>query len=121
MDIPFTVTPGVPAFAAAAAALECELTLPELGQSLILTRTPGRASSMPPGENLRNFAMSGATLAIHLSIHNLAKVVEDLALPMAVIARSRWCGAQAGPISGLCEPLWPRSKRLWRAQWSALR
>lgn len=96
MDIPFTVTPGVPAFAAAAAALECELTLPELGQSLILTRTPGRASSMPPGENLRNFAMSGATLAIHLSIHNLAKVVEDLApsyggdCPVAVVWRASW-------------------------------
>jgi len=54
MEIPFTVTPGVPSFAAAAAALESELTLPELGQSLILTRTPGRASSMPPGETLRN-------------------------------------------------------------------
>ena len=47
LDIPFTVTPGVPAFSAAAAALEAELTLPELGQSLVLTRTPGRASAMP--------------------------------------------------------------------------
>ncbi|MCH2223116.1 MAG: SAM-dependent methyltransferase, partial [Dechloromonas sp.] len=78
MDIPFTVTPGVPAFAAAAAALEAELTLPELSQSLVLTRTPGRASTMPPAESLANFAVTGATLAIHLSIHNLATVVADL-------------------------------------------
>ena len=96
MEIPFTVTPGVPSFAAAAAALESELTLPELGQSLILTRTPGRASSMPPGETLRNFAVSGATLAIHLSIHNLANVVADLApaygddCPVAVVWRASW-------------------------------
>ena len=71
LDIPFTVTPGVPAFAAAAAALEVELTLPELAQSLVLTRTPGRASTMPPAESLTNFAVTGATLAIHLSIHNV--------------------------------------------------
>ena len=96
MDIPFTVTPGVPAFAAAAAALEAELTLPELGQSLVLTRTPGRASTMPPSESLTNFAISGATLAIHLSIHNLARVVTDLVpaygedCPVAVVWRASW-------------------------------
>lgn len=96
MDIPFTVTPGVPAFAAAAAALELELTLPELAQSLVLTRTPGRASTMPPAENLGNFAATGATLAIHLSIHNLARVVGDLApaygadCPVAVVWRASW-------------------------------
>lgn len=96
MDIPFTVTPGVPAFAAAAAALEAELTLPELGQSLVLTRTPGRASTMPPSESLTNFAITGATLAIHLSIHNLARVVADLVpaygedCPVAVVWRASW-------------------------------
>lgn len=96
LDIPFTVTPGVPAFAAAAAALEAELTLPELGQSLVLTRTPGRASTMPPRESLANFAVTGATLAIHLSIHNLATVVADLApaygqdCPVAVVWRASW-------------------------------
>lgn len=95
-DIPFTVTPGVPAFAAAAAALEAELTLPTLGQSLVLTRTPGRASSMPPAENLTAFAATGATLAIHLSIHNLARVVADLVpqygadCPVAVVWRASW-------------------------------
>lgn len=96
LDIPFTVTPGVPAFAAAAAALEAELTLPELGQSLVLTRTPGRASSMPQAESLANFAVTGATLAIHLSIHNLARVVADLTpqygadCPVAVVWRASW-------------------------------
>lgn len=96
LDIPYTVTPGVPAFAAAAAALGAELTLPELGQSLVLTRTPGRASTMPATESLANFAMTGATLAIHLSIHNLAQVVADLVphygaqCPVAVIWRASW-------------------------------
>ena len=96
LDIPFTVTPGVPAFAAAAAALEAELTLPELGQSLVLTRTPGRASAMPERESLANFAAAGATLAIHLSIHNLARVVADLVpaygtnCPVAVVWRASW-------------------------------
>ncbi|MGE8134086.1 precorrin-4 C(11)-methyltransferase [Novosphingobium subterraneum] len=96
MGIPFTVTPGVPAFAAAAAALEAELTLPELAQSLVLTRTPGRASTMPPTESLTNFAVTGATLAIHLSIHNLDQVVADLVpaygadCPVAVVWRASW-------------------------------
>ena len=78
LGIPYTVTPGVPSFAAAAAALRCELTLPEVGQSLVLTRTSGRASSMPPRETLANFAATGATLAIHLSIHALARIVAEL-------------------------------------------
>lgn len=96
LEIPFTVTPGVPAFAAAAAALETELTLPALAQSLVLTRTPGRASTMPPAESLANFAVTGATLAIHLSIHNLAQVVADLIpayggdCPVAVVWRASW-------------------------------
>lgn len=96
LGIPFTVTPGVPAFSAAAAALEAELTLPGLGQSLVLTRTPGRASTMPPAESLANFAVTGATLAIHLSIHNLARVVADLTpaygedCPVAIVWRASW-------------------------------
>ena len=76
--VPYTVTPGVPAFAAAAAALERELTLPGLAQSLVLTRTSGRASPMPERETLANFAATGATLAIHLSIHALKDVVAEL-------------------------------------------
>lgn len=96
LDIPFTVTPGVPAFAAAAAALEAELTLPALAQSVVLTRTPGRASTMPPAESLANFAATGATLAIHLSVHNLVQVVADLSplygadCPVAVVWRASW-------------------------------
>lgn len=96
LDIAFTVTPGVPAFAAAAAALEAELTLPGLAQSVVLTRTPGRASSMPEGECLTRFAATGATLAIHLSIHNLARIVADLMpaygrdCPVAVVWRASW-------------------------------
>jgi precorrin-4/cobalt-precorrin-4 C11-methyltransferase len=94
--IPVSVTPGVPAFAAAAAALETELTLPGQAQSVVLTRTPGRASAMPKAESLRNFAATGATLAIHLSIHNLAQVVADLLpaygpdCPAAVVYRASW-------------------------------
>jgi len=96
LDIPVTITPGVPAFAAAAAALEVELTLPELAQSVVLTRTPGRASTMPPAETLAAFAATGATLAIHLSVHNLDRVVADLtpaygaACPVAIVWRASW-------------------------------
>jgi precorrin-4/cobalt-precorrin-4 C11-methyltransferase len=78
LGIPFDVTPGVPSFAAAAAALRRELTVPEVAQSVILTRTVTRSSPMPPGESLEYFAMSGATLAIHLSTANLARIVRTL-------------------------------------------
>src|SRR6202030_3915656 len=69
LAIPYTITPGVPAFAAAAAALGRELTLPEVAQSVVLTRTGGRASAMPPRETLAAFAATRAPLAVHLSIH----------------------------------------------------
>ena len=78
LGIDYDVTPGVPAYAAAAAALKRELTLPGVSQTVILTRTAVRASAMPEGEALRELAPSGATLAVHLSINNLAKVVADL-------------------------------------------
>ncbi|WCR11158.1 precorrin-4 C(11)-methyltransferase [Paracoccus stylophorae] len=96
LDIPYRITPGVPAFAAAAAALEAELTLPGVAQSVVLTRTPGRASAMPAGETLANFARTGATLAIHLSIHALDRVIDDLTphygadCPVAVVWRASW-------------------------------
>jgi precorrin-4/cobalt-precorrin-4 C11-methyltransferase len=92
--IPYTLTPGVPAFAAAAAALGRELTVPEVAQSVVLTRVPGRASRMPEGESLRAFAATGATLAIHLAIHALDRVVADLIpfygadCPIAVVAEA---------------------------------
>lgn len=96
LDIPYDVTPGVPSFAAAAAALGAELTLPGVAQSVILTRTSGRASAMPPRENLAAFAATGAVLAIHLSVHVLENVVKDLTphygpdCPVAVIWRASW-------------------------------
>jgi precorrin-4/cobalt-precorrin-4 C11-methyltransferase len=78
LGIPCDVTPGVPSFAAAAAALGCELTVPEIAQTVILTRTATRSSPMPDGESLNRLAAIGATLAIHLSIANLTRVVRDL-------------------------------------------
>ena len=96
LNIPWDVTPGVPAFAAAAAALGLELTLPELAQTVILTRTSVRATPMPKGEDLKTLGASGATLAIHLSINNLAAVVRDLTplygedCPVVVAYRVGW-------------------------------
>jgi precorrin-4/cobalt-precorrin-4 C11-methyltransferase len=96
LGIPYDITPGVPAFAAAAAVLEAELTLPGIAQSLVLTRTSGRASAMPDGETLENFAATGATLAIHLSVHVLADVQRRLMprygadCPVAVVFRASW-------------------------------
>ena len=96
LGIPYTLTPGVPAFAAAAAALGCEMTVPEVAQSVVLTRMPGRASAMPAGESLAAFAATGATLAIHLAIHQLAAIVATLTpfygpgCPAAVVVRATW-------------------------------
>ncbi|WP_186416954.1 precorrin-4 C(11)-methyltransferase [Bosea sp. CS1GBMeth4] len=96
LGIPYEITPGVPAFAAAAAALKRELTLPGVVQSLVLTRTSGRASAMPETEKLATFAASGATLAIHLSIHVIEQVVAELTpfygagCPVAIVFRASW-------------------------------
>jgi precorrin-4/cobalt-precorrin-4 C11-methyltransferase len=94
--IPYTLTPGVPAFAAAASALRRELTIPAVAQSLVLTRVSGRASPMPEGETLANFARTGATLAIHLAIHALPQVVEQLTphygseCSVAIVVKASW-------------------------------
>jgi precorrin-4/cobalt-precorrin-4 C11-methyltransferase len=94
--IPYTLTPGVPAFAAAAAALGCELTVPQVAQSVVLTRMPGRASAMPEAEQLASFAATGATLAIHLAITAIDRIAELLLpfyggdCPVAVVARATW-------------------------------
>jgi precorrin-4/cobalt-precorrin-4 C11-methyltransferase len=96
LAIPYDLTPGVPAFAAAAAALGTELTLPEISQTVILTRTAVRASPMPEREDLAALAATGATLVLHLSINNLAAVVCTLAprygadCPAAVVWRASW-------------------------------
>jgi precorrin-4/cobalt-precorrin-4 C11-methyltransferase len=94
--IPFTLTPGVPAFAAAAAVLGRELTVPEATQSVVLTRMPGRASRMPEREELGAFAATGATLAIHLAIQSIDTIVAELTphygadCPVAVVVRVTW-------------------------------
>ena len=96
LGIDYTLTPGVPSFSAAAAALGRELTIPEVAQSLVLTRISGRASKMPAGETLANFAATGTTLAIHLAIHALDRVVAELTphygpdCPVAIVARASW-------------------------------
>jgi precorrin-4/cobalt-precorrin-4 C11-methyltransferase len=94
--IPLTLTPGVPAFAAAAAVLGRELTVPEVAQSVVLTRAPGRASRMPDGERLAAFAATGATLVVHLGIQAIDKIVAELTpfygvdCPAVVVARASW-------------------------------
>ena len=96
LGIGYTVTPGVPSFAAAAAALRAELTLPGMAQTVVLTRTSGRASAMPAGEDLAAFAATGAVLAVHLSVHVLAEVVRRVVpfygadCPVAVVWRASW-------------------------------
>lgn len=95
-DIPFEIVPGVPAFAAAAAAVESELTLPQIAQTIILTRTSGKASAMPPNETLEILGASKATLAIHLSVRNLTYVNEALVphygedCPVIIAYRVSW-------------------------------
>ena len=96
LGIPYTVTPGVPAFSAAAAALRRELTVPGLAQSVVLTRSSGRASAMPERERLAAFAATGATLALHLSIHVVEKLVAEVTpfygadCPAAIVYRASW-------------------------------
>ena len=96
LGIAYTLTPGVPAFSAAAAALGRELTVPELTQSVVLTRMPGRASAMPAAEKLSAFAATGATLVIHLAIQAIGAIVDELLpvygadCPVAVVVRASW-------------------------------
>ncbi|MFN4210780.1 MAG: cobalt-precorrin-4/precorrin-4 C(11)-methyltransferase, partial [Devosia sp.] len=96
LGIGYTLTPGVPAFAAAAAALGRELTIPAEAQSLVLTRVSGRASPMPERETLAAFGATGATLAIHLAIHSLVRVVTELRplygddCPVAIVFHASW-------------------------------
>lgn len=95
--IAYTITPGVPAFAAAAASLGCELTRPGIAQTVVLTRVSGKASPMPGGETLSQLACGGtATLAIHLAVRQLKHIVAELspiygpACPAAVVYRASW-------------------------------
>lgn len=94
--IPWSMTPGVPAFAAAASILGQELTIPGVAQSVVLTRVNGRASAMPEKETLAAFGATGATLAIHLAVHALDRIVQELTpfygadCPVAIVARATW-------------------------------
>ena len=96
LGIAYEIVPGVPAYAAAAALLKTELTLPEVSQTVILTRTSGKASPMPAGEDLKTLGASGATLAIHLSVRNIHLVVTELQplygadCPVVVVYRVGW-------------------------------
>ena len=98
LGIAYDVTPGVPAYAAVAAALGTELTLPDVSQTVILTRTSVRSSGMPAGEDLGTLGQSGSTLAIHLSVNNLGPVVRELTphygadCPAVVAYRVSWPG-----------------------------
>ena len=92
--VPYDVTPGVPAFAAAAASLKRELTVPGVGQTVVLTRTSARATPMPPGEDLATLGASGATMVLHLAVQRIEEVVAELLpnygadCPVAVVARA---------------------------------
>ncbi|MGW4485166.1 precorrin-4 C(11)-methyltransferase [Amycolatopsis sp. NPDC004368] len=90
--VPYDVVPGVPAFAASAAVLGRELTVPGIGQSLVITRAQARSTALPDGETLANFARSSTTLALHLAINHIERVTEELVAfygadcPAAVVA-----------------------------------
>jgi precorrin-4/cobalt-precorrin-4 C11-methyltransferase len=96
LGIPWDVTPGVPAFAAAAAALRRELTVPGVAQTVILTRYGRRASAMPEGESLAALAAHGTTLVVHLGAQAAAEIAAELIphygddCPVAVVARASW-------------------------------
>jgi len=96
LQIPWDVTPGVPAFAAAAAALRCELTVPEVAQTVILTRYGKRASAIPDGEELAGLAAHGTTLVIHLGTQAVEEIAATIAphygedCAAAVVARASW-------------------------------
>lgn len=119
LDIPYDITPGIPAYAAAAAALGTELTLPGVSQTIVLTRTATRSSPMPNREDLATLAASGATLAVHLSIRSLRDVCETLAphygadCPVAIVYRASWPDQQIlrGTLADIAEQARPARLR----------
>lgn len=91
--VPYEMVPGVPAFAAAAASLNRELTVPGVGQTVVLTRTSAQATPMPEGEDLATLGRSRATMVLHLAVNRIEQLVEELVpnygadCPVAVIDR----------------------------------
>lgn len=114
LDIPYEIVPGVTATAACAATLGCELTLPDVAQTVILTRY-ARKTTMPPGEALGDLARHRATLAIHLGVRHLASIVDELtphygeACPVAVVFRASWPDEQVvrGTLADIVEKVQP--------------
>jgi precorrin-4/cobalt-precorrin-4 C11-methyltransferase len=96
LQIGYEVVPGVPSFVSAAAVLDAELTKPDISQTIILTRTSGRASPVPAKENLQSLAAHQATLCVFLSGASLAEVIEELlrhypqSTPVALVQRASW-------------------------------
>lgn len=92
--VPYDVTPGVPAYAAAAAALGRELTVPGVGQSVLLSRISAASTPMPPGEDLATLAKARTTLVLHLAVQRIEQVVDELLpsygpeTPVAIVARA---------------------------------
>ncbi|WP_434599046.1 precorrin-4 C(11)-methyltransferase [Streptomyces sp. A5-4] len=109
--VPYEVVPGVPAFAAAAAALKRELTVPTVGQTVILTRVANRATAMPEGEDLATLGRSGALIVLHLAAKYADRVVEELLphygadCPAAVVALASRPDELIlrGPLEGIAE------------------
>lgn len=112
-DIDYTLTPGVPAFSAAASIIGKELTIPEVAQSIVLTRISGRASVMPEQEKLETYAQTGATLVLHLAIHRIEEIVVRLIpfyganCPIVIAARVTWPNEQIlwGTLETIVEQL----------------
>lgn len=110
-EVPYEVVPGVPAFAAAAASLKRELTVPGVGQTVVLTRTSARSTPMPPGEDLAAYASTGATIVLHLAVQRVAELAPRLAEhygpegPVAVVARASRDDEVVlrGTLSGIAE------------------
>ncbi|RYH09337.1 precorrin-4 C(11)-methyltransferase [Tropicimonas sp. IMCC6043] len=96
LGIPYDITPGVPAYCAAAAGMGQELTVPEVAQTVILTRTAMKSTGMPEGEDLATLGASRATLVIHLSVRNLLEIERQLSpiygpdCPVIVAYRVGW-------------------------------
>lgn len=117
LHIAYEIVPGVPSFVSAAAVLDAELTRPNVSQTIILTRTSGRASPVPAKESLQSLAAHQATLCIFLSGANLTEVVEELLLhyprptPVALVQRASWPEERVyrGQLGGLLDEIEPSS------------
>lgn len=110
-DVPWDVTPGVPAYAAAAALVGRELTVPLVAQSVVLTRTQARSTALPATESLAAFAATRATLVLHLAITKVRELAEELVpeygadCPVVVVHRASQPGelVLTGTLAGIAD------------------